>query len=132
RSKSEIRFERVSFAYPGRRPVLLNVSLDIPAGSSLALVGPSGAGKTTLASLLLRLYDVSSGRITVDGVDIRSLTLKSLRSNVGLMLQQNILFGVTVCENIAYGKPDATFDEIRSAARIAGADEFIKIGRAHV
>ena len=125
RSKGEIRFEQVSFAYPDRRPALRKVSLDIPAGSSLALVGPSGAGKTTLASLLLRLYDVNSGRITVDGADIRSLTLKSLRSNVGLMLQQNILFGVTVRENIAYGKPDATFDEIRRASQIAGADEFI-------
>jgi ABC-type multidrug transport system fused ATPase/permease subunit len=125
RSKGEIRFEHVSFAYPNRRPVLSNLSLDVPAGSSLALVGPSGAGKTTLASLLLRLYDISSGRITVDGADIRGLTLKSLRSNVGLMSQQSILFGATVRENIAYGKPDATFEEIRRAARASGADQFI-------
>src|ERR1051326_6499063 len=124
-SKGGVRFEQVSFAYPGRQPVLRNITLDVPAGSSLALVGPSGAGKTTLASLLLRLYDVSSGRITLDGVDIRSLTLKSLRSNVGLMLQQNILFGASVNENIAYGKPGPSFDEIRAAARASGADEFI-------
>jgi len=125
RSKGEIRLEQVSFAYPNRGPVISNVSLDVPAGSSLALVGPSGAGKTTLASLLLRLYDVTSGRIRIDGADIRSLTLKSLRSNVGLMSQQSILFAATVRENIAYGKPDATFEEIRKAARASGAHEFI-------
>lgn len=120
-----IRFEEVSFRYPGKPLALKNVSLDIPAGSSLAVVGPSGAGKTTLASLAMRFFDPVSGRITLDGTDIRNLTLQSLRRNVALVLQEPILFDASIRENIAYGRPNATTREIREAATLAGVREFV-------
>jgi ABC-type multidrug transport system fused ATPase/permease subunit len=101
------------------------VCLDIPAGATVALVGPSGAGKTTLASLLLRFYDPMPGRITLDGLDLRSLTLKSLRRNIALVLQEPILFSASVRENIAYARPGVTLEEIEMAARAAEAHEFI-------
>jgi ABC-type multidrug transport system fused ATPase/permease subunit len=93
----------------------------------VALVGPSGAGKSTLASLLLRFYEPTSGRILLDGHDLRDLTLKSVRQNIALVLQEPLLFGTSIRENIGYGKPDATFEEIRQAAVIAGVDDFVKL-----
>jgi ABC-type multidrug transport system fused ATPase/permease subunit len=101
------------------------VCLDIPAGATVALVGPSGAGKTTLASLLIRFYDPKAGRITLDGADLRSLTLQSLRRNIALVLQEAVLFSASVRENIAYARPGVTLEEIKAAARAAGAHEFI-------
>jgi ATP-binding cassette subfamily B protein/subfamily B ATP-binding cassette protein MsbA len=120
-----VEFEGVCFGYqPGQR-VLRSLDLDMPANSSLALVGPSGTGKTTLASLLLRFYDPSEGRITLDGQDLRRVTLASLRHNVALVTQDPILFAASVRENIAYGRPGATVAQIHAAAQAAGAHEFI-------
>ena len=122
----EIVFDNVSFAYRPQLPVLKEIHLHLPAHSSLALVGPSGSGKTTLASLLLRFYDPTLGKILVDGHDLRSLTLDSLRHNVALVTQEPILFAASIRENIAYGRPQASRMEIETAARAAGAHEFIQ------
>ncbi len=124
--KGTIEFDRVSFDYGDGREVLRDVSFTVPAGQRLALVGASGAGKSTIVSLILRLYEPQSGVIRIDGVDIRDYKIKSLRRNIGLVLQQAILFGATVRENIAYGRPDAADVEIESAAWAANADEFIR------
>lgn len=97
--------------------MLSHVSFEIPAGKSIALVGPSGSGKTTICSLLPRFYDVTEGRVTIDGNDVRKLTLESLRSQIGLVSQDVYLFGGSIKDNIAYGKPDATMDEIVDAAK---------------
>lgn len=105
--------------------VLSNVSIEIPAGRSVALVGPSGSGKTTICSLLPRFYDVTAGRITIDGQDIRHLTLKSLRSQIGMVQQDVYLFSGTIRDNIAYGKPDASDEEIIAAAKRANIHDFI-------
>ncbi|MBR2340420.1 MAG: ABC transporter ATP-binding protein [Clostridia bacterium] len=122
-----IKFENVSFSYsPSLPKVIEGLNLDIKAGERLALVGPSGGGKTTLCSLIPRFYDASEGKITIDGMDIKNATLSSLRANVGVVAQDVYLFSGTVRENILYGKPDATDEEIREAARLAGADEFIE------
>ena len=122
----DIRFENVSFEYPDdHNKVLHNVSLDIRAGERLALVGPSGGGKTTLCNLIPRFYEVTSGRILIDGQDIRHVTLKSLRQDIGIVQQDVYLFSGTVAQNIAYGKPGATREEIMEAARLAGAEKFI-------
>ena len=122
----EIRFERVSFEYPDdHNKVLHDVSLDIRAGERLALVGASGGGKTTLCNLIPRFYEVTSGRILIDGQDIRNVTLKSLRQDIGIVQQDVYLFSGTVAQNIAYGKPGATRAEIVEAARLAGAEKFI-------
>lgn len=121
-----IRFENVSFEYPDdHNKVLRNVDLDIRAGERLALVGPSGGGKTTLCNLIPRFYDVTSGRITIDGQNIREVTLESLRGAIGIVQQDVYLFSGTVADNIAYGKPGATREEIVQAARLAGADGFV-------
>jgi ATP-binding cassette subfamily B protein/subfamily B ATP-binding cassette protein MsbA len=125
RAHGHLVFEHVSFAYTPAQPVLRDVSLDIPVGTTVAIVGASGAGKTTLASLLLRFYDPTGGRITLDGRDLRDLTLESLRRNVALVLQEPVLFSATIRENIAYGRPDATIAEIEQAARAAGAHAFV-------
>ncbi|MDH3210006.1 MAG: ABC transporter ATP-binding protein/permease, partial [Burkholderiaceae bacterium] len=125
RPAGEIVFDDVSFAYPGASPVLERVSVRITAGERVALVGPSGAGKSTLLSLLLRLYEPSSGRILIDGTDIRRFKRESLRREIGIVLQDNILFGVSVRENIAYGQPQASSEAIERAAQLAGAHEFI-------
>ncbi|HEV2209324.1 MAG TPA: ABC transporter ATP-binding protein [Verrucomicrobiae bacterium] len=125
RVRGELIFDAVSFAYKPGLAVLRDISLCIPAGSSLALVGPSGAGKTTLAGLLLRFYDPAQGRITLDGYEIKGLALSSLRSNMALVTQEPILFAASIRENIAYGRPDAAQEEIEQAARAAGAHEFI-------
>lgn len=126
RPAGRISFEEVSFRYSAGRPVLHGVSLEIPAGSSLALVGPSGEGKTTLAGLVLRFHDPISGRVALDGRDLRSITLASLRRNVSLVSQDPILFDASIRENIAYGRPDASLEEIRLAAAQAGAQGFIE------
>ena len=121
-----IRFEHVSFEYPDdHNKVLRNVSIDIPAGQRLALVGPSGGGKTTLCNLIPRFYDVTAGKIFIDGQDIRKVTLESLRAAIGVVQQDVYLFSGTVAENIAYGRPGATREEIAAAARLAGAEKFI-------
>jgi ATP-binding cassette, subfamily B, bacterial MsbA len=119
-----IEFHDVSFAY-GAKPVLNRVNLTIRAGEVVALVGMSGAGKSTLADLIPRFYDVSSGRITVDGVDIRDVSLASLRSQIGIVTQHTFLFDDTVRNNIAYGDPERGMEDVRAAARAAHADEFI-------
>ena len=122
----DIRFENVSFEYPDdHNKVLHDVSLDIRAGERLALVGASGGGKTTLCNLIPRFYEVTDGRILIDGQDIRHVTLKSLRQDIGIVQQDVYLFSGTVAQNIAYGKPGATREEIMEAARLAGAEKFI-------
>ena len=124
--KGDICFKDVSFAYNDSTPeVLSHVSLNVPAGSYMALVGSSGAGKTTLCSLIPRFYEVTSGEITIDGIDIRKMTLKSLRNQIGIVQQDVYLFAGSVYENILYGKPDATEEEVYQAAKNANAHEFI-------
>ena len=124
--KGHVCYENVSFHYSDdETEVLSHVSIDIPAGKSVALVGPSGGGKTTICSLLPRFYDVTGGKITVDGHDIRSLTLKSLRSQIGVVQQDVYLFSGSIRENIAYGKPDASEEEIIAAAKQANIHDFI-------
>ena len=124
--KGNVCYEDVSFHYSDDdTPVLSHVSFEIPAGKSIALVGPSGSGKTTICSLLPRFYDVTDGRVTIDGNDVRKLTLESLRSQIGLVSQDVYLFGGSIKDNIAYGKPDATMDEILDAAKKANIHDFI-------
>ena len=125
RPSGEIVFENVSFSYAPDRPVLERLNLRIAAGERVALVGPSGAGKSTLVNLMLRLYEPSEGRILIDGIDIRRYTLESLRREIGIVMQDSMLFGVSVRENIAYGRPDAPLEAIEAAARAARAHEFI-------
>lgn len=125
--KGHVSYEDVSFHYSDDDTLVLShVSFDIPAGKSIALVGPSGGGKTTICSLLPRFYDVTGGRVTIDGQDVRSLTKKSLRSQIGSVQQDVYLFCGTIRENIAYGKPDATMEEIIEAAKKANIHEFIQ------
>lgn len=124
--KGNVCYEDVSFHYSDDdTSVLSHVSFEIPAGKSIALVGPSGSGKTTICSLLPRFYDVTDGRVTIDGNDVRKLTLESLRSQIGLVSQDVYLFGGSIKDNIAYGKPDATMDEIVDAAKKANIHDFI-------
>ncbi|QTH45651.1 ABC transporter ATP-binding protein [Cohnella sp. LGH] len=124
--RGDIRFENVSFGYEEGRDVLKGVDLSIRAGETIAFVGPSGAGKTTICSLLPRFYEVSGGRITVDGMDIRNLTLKSLRRNIGIVQQDVFLFSGSIRENIAYGDLKATDEQIWEAARRASLEDMIK------
>jgi ATP-binding cassette subfamily B protein len=122
-----IVFDHVRFVYPGtEKPVLQDFSLTIAPGESVALVGPSGGGKTTVCNLVPRFYDAAQGRVLVDGHDVRELTLRSLRRNIGVVQQDVYLFAGSVRENIAYGMSDAAEGEIREAAKLAGADEFIQ------
>ena len=124
--KGDVCYDNVSFHYSDdNKTVLSQVSIHIPAGKSVALVGPSGGGKTTICSLLPRFYDVTAGKVTIDGKDVRDLTLKSLRNQLGMVQQDVYLFDGTIRENIAYGKPDATDEEIKEAARRANMDDFI-------
>ena len=124
--KGHVRYDHISFHYnDDETPVLSDISIDIPAGKSIALVGPSGSGKTTICSLLPRFYDVTGGSITVDGKDIRGLTLKSLRSQIGMVQQDVYLFDGTIKDNIAYGKPGASDEEIIKAAKCASIHDFI-------
>jgi ABC-type multidrug transport system fused ATPase/permease subunit len=121
-----VEFDRVTFWYPSRgRAALADISFRLEPGETLALVGRSGAGKSTLAKLLLRFYDPSGGAIRLDGIDLRDLKLDSLRSNVALLLQDTLVFEGTIADNIGYGRPDATRDEIEQAAFEADAHDFI-------
>lgn len=125
RFQGRVQFEQVSFAYePGQR-LLEHVELDVQPGQHVALVGPSGSGKSTLVSLILRLYDPQSGRVLVDGRDVREFTLESLRAQISVVLQDNLLFAATVRENIAYAAPGASLEQIETAARLANAHGFI-------
>jgi ABC-type multidrug transport system fused ATPase/permease subunit len=121
-----VSFEDVAFNYEGREHTLRDITFDVEPGTSVAIVGPTGAGKTTLVSLLPRFYDPTSGRILVDGVDIRDLTLSSLRGQISLVLQEPLLFSGTIEDNIRYGRPEATKEEIVAAAKAANAHDFIK------
>ena len=121
-----VGFSHVDFAYSKKKPLIRDFNLDVKSGQTIAIVGPTGCGKTTMINLLMRFYDVNAGKITVDGKDIRSVTRDSLRGAFGMVLQDTWLFPGTVRENIAYGVPDATDDEIREAAKKAHAHSFIK------
>lgn len=123
----QVSFRHVSFAYADdlQTPVLANVDLEIAAGESIALVGPSGAGKTTLCNLIPRFYDVTAGQVLVDGQDVRTLTLASLRQKIGVVQQEVYLFAGTIYDNIAYGKQDAAYEQVVQAAKLAGAHDFI-------
>jgi len=124
--KGEIVFRDVSFDYGDGKDVLRNISFSVSPGQTLALVGVSGAGKSTIVSLILRLYEPQRGTILIDGRDLRQYKRASLRRHIGIVLQQSLLFGATIRENIAYGKPHATLEEIEAAARAANADEFVR------
>jgi ABC-type multidrug transport system fused ATPase/permease subunit len=125
--RGEVKFDRVNFAYQPGMPVLIDVSLRAEPGQTIALVGPTGAGKTTIISLLSRFYDVSEGAILIDGHDIRSVQQASLRQQLGIVLQDTFLFSGTVMDNIRYGRLDATDEEVLAAARLANADRFISM-----
>lgn len=121
----EVRFEAVSFGYGPDRAILLGVDFTVPAGRKLAIVGPTGAGKSTISKLLFRFYDVTGGRICIDGQDIRHVTQESLRAAIGVVPQDTVLFNDTIRYNIAYGRPDASQDEIETAARLAQVHDFV-------
>lgn len=123
--KGEVRFDHVTFAYEDDIDVLKDVSFDVKPGETIALVGPTGAGKTTIINLLSRFYDVKAGRVLIDGTDVKSVTIESLRSQLGIMTQDNFLFTGTIRDNIRYGKLDATDEEIERAAKAVNAHEFI-------
>ncbi len=123
--KGHVEFEHVTFGYDPKRPILRDVNLSVEPGQFVALVGPTGSGKTTLVSLIPRFYDPDTGRVKIDGADIRSFKLKSLRNQISYVLQETYLFRASVWENIAYGKPSATKAEIIRAAKLANAHEFI-------
>ena len=125
RAKGEVRFEDVSFGYEGSSPALSGIELDVQPGQIVALMGAPGSGKSTLVSLIPRFYDVDSGRITVDGTDIRDVTLKSLRRNIGIVQQDIFLFSASLGENIAYGRMDASVAELGRAAELARLGEFV-------
>jgi ABC-type multidrug transport system fused ATPase/permease subunit len=124
--RGEIRFEDVTFSYGGEAPALDHVSLVVPPGQTLALVGATGAGKSTLAKLVARFYDPDEGRVRIDGHDLRDVTERSLRSQLGIVPQESFLFSGTIRDNIAFGDPDATDDDVRAAAQAVGAHEFIE------
>ena len=121
-----VRFEDVCFSYDPERQILKGVTFDVPAGKTVAIVGPSGAGKSTISRLLFRFYDVGSGRITIDGQDIRDVTQTSLRAAIGMVPQDTVLFNDTVAYNIRYGRPDASPEEVEEAARLAQISDFIE------
>ncbi len=121
----EVSFSNVTFSYDNNVKVIKNISFNVPAGRRVAVVGPAGCGKTTIMKLLTRLYDVDSGSVKIDGIDVRELSLDTIRRNIGVIEQDIILFSATIRENISYGKTDATEEEIQTAARMAQAEEFI-------
>lgn len=126
RANGEIAFEDVRFSYAQRPETLKDLTFRVPAGSVVAVVGPTGAGKSTLASLLPRFYDVEAGRILLDGIDVRDVTLESLRAQFSVVLQEPLLFSGSIADNIRYGRPDATNEEVRRAAKAANAHDFIR------
>ena len=126
KARGQISFEGVSFGYDTSQPILKGINLGVSAGKKVAIVGPTGAGKSTLVSLLSRFYDPQSGRVTIDGVDIRDFQLKSLRRQIAMILQPPLVFPITVRENIAYGRPDASMEKIISAARVAQVHDFVE------
>ena len=126
-TSGNVRFENVHFAYEAARPILKGLSFEVPAGKTVAIVGPSGAGKSTISRLLFRLYDVSSGRILIDGQDIRYVTQASLRASIGMVPQDTVLFNDTIRYNIRYGRWDATDAEVERAAQLAQIDGFIRM-----
>jgi ATP-binding cassette subfamily B multidrug efflux pump len=121
----EVRFEHVAFSYSEDKPLIEDLSLVAQPGNTVAIVGPTGAGKTTLVNLVMRFYDVTSGRITLDGVDIASMPRAALRDQIGMVLQDTWLFEGSIRDNIAYGRPDATEEEILAAARATYVDRFV-------
>jgi subfamily B ATP-binding cassette protein MsbA len=123
--QGRITFRNVTFRYPQGEPVLQDINLEITPGEVVALAGPSGAGKTSLANLVLRFYDPTEGCVEMDGYDLTDLTLQSLRQQIGLVPQETILFGGTIKENILYGRVDATDEEVAAAARAANAHDFV-------
>lgn len=124
-TSGKLVFENVSFRYDPETPLIENLSLEAKAGQTVAIVGPTGAGKTTLVNLIMRFYELDSGRITLDGVDIAEMSRDALRSRTGMVLQDTWLFGGTIRENIAYGRPDASEDEVMDAARATFVDRFV-------
>jgi ATP-binding cassette subfamily B protein len=124
-AEGHVRFQNVSFAYFGRRTVLDSIDLEAKPGQIIALLGATGSGKSTIINLIPRFYDVTEGSVTVDGLDVRDLTLESLRGQIGIVLQETTLFAATIRENIAFGRPGATEDEIVEAAKAAQAHDFI-------
>ena len=124
--RGEIQFDEVSFSYGGEAPALCEVDLHVPPGQTVALVGATGAGKSTLAKLVARFYDPDHGRVLVDGHDLRDVTERSLRSQLGIVPQEGFLFSGTIRDNIAFGRPDATDEDVRAAAAAVGAHEFIE------
>src|SRR5258708_3107655 len=126
-SSGSVRFEDVRFAYDAERPILKGLSFDVPAGKTVAIVGPSGAGKSTISRLLFPLYDISGGRIMIDGQDIRNVTQSSLRAAIGMVPQDTVLFNDTIRYNIRYGRWDASDAEVEEAARLAQIDGFVRL-----
>ncbi|GMM18605.1 hypothetical protein LAYK3_17240 [Lactobacillus amylovorus subsp. amylovorus] len=124
--KNGVKLEDVHFGYDKNKEILHGVNISVDKGQSVALVGPTGSGKTTIMNLLNRFYDVNSGKVTFDGTDVRDIQLKSLRDNVGIVLQDSVLFSGTIADNICYGKPDASMDEVISAAKQANIHDFIE------
>ncbi|OMI33125.1 ABC transporter ATP-binding protein [Streptomyces sparsogenes] len=124
--RGRVEFEDVSFRYDPDKPLIEDLSLSVRPGQTVAIVGPTGAGKTTLVNLLMRFYEVSGGRITLDGVDIAAMSREELRSNIGMVLQDTWLFGGTIADNIAYGSQDASFDKIVEAAKATHVDRFVR------
>ncbi|AEV37176.1 ABC transporter, ATP-binding/permease protein [Pseudovibrio sp. FO-BEG1] len=124
--EATIKFEDVHFHYDEERPILKGVNFEVPAGSTIAIVGPSGAGKSTISRLLFRFYDVTSGRITIDGKDVREVTQKSLRDHIGMVPQDTVLFNDNIAYNIRYGRVNATDEEVKEAAKLAQIDHFIE------
>jgi ATP-binding cassette subfamily B protein len=123
--RGEVAFEDVSFSYSPDQPLIEDLNLSVHPGQTVAIVGPTGAGKTTLVNLIMRFYELDAGRITLDGIDIRDLTRHGLRSRIGMVLQDTWLFAGTIRDNIAYGRPDATDEEVLAAARATYVDRFV-------
>lgn len=124
-ARGELRYENVSFGYDGTGPIVHDLNIAVPAGTTLAIIGRSGSGKSTIANLMPRFYDPTAGRITIDGHDLRDLTLDSLRSSIGMVMQETVLFNTSARNNISFGRPEATEAEVLGAAKAAAAHEFI-------